>query len=191
MNPRLRILTVAALALPVAAYANAGLPIAPLVGVEIALYLPGLILIECLVLRWALPLSWRQAFECSVVWNGVTTLVGFPVTLLFLFGLLFVLSLVGLDFHNGLGNLGHLYWSFYPVTDPAAPPEWWRPFLMWAMLFWTFVAFVLSVVIEEWLARRCFELKDAGRKRVHRAILGANTVSYIPLWVFTAVQVWI
>ncbi|MFA5205053.1 MAG: hypothetical protein WC708_11685 [Lentisphaeria bacterium] len=76
------ILIVGLLALPATASANVGAPIAPGVGLELGLYLPGLILIEFLVLRLTLPLTWKQALACSTEWNIITTLVGFPVVLL-------------------------------------------------------------------------------------------------------------
>jgi len=69
MSMKRAILIAGLLALPATASANVGVSIAPGVGLELGLYLPDLILIEFLVLRLALPLSWKQALACSTDWG--------------------------------------------------------------------------------------------------------------------------
>lgn len=176
------------LALPVTAYANIGVPIAPVVGIEIGFYLPGLILIECLAIQFALRLGWRKSLSCSAKWNAVTTLIGFPVVLFMIYCLLLLGSITGLDVPRALGVVGHLYWSFPPAMYPAKQPDSWHVFLTCAMLIWTVVAFALSVAIEERLARRSSALAGVDPKRIHQTILAANVISYVPLWAFTVIQ---
>jgi hypothetical protein len=95
----------------------------------------------------------------------------------------------GIDVNRGVGILTHLYWSGPAIRAPEQPHSWYT-FLRYATLLWTVVAFALSVEIEERLARHSSDLRGIDPKQIHWAILAANVVSYIPLWMFTFIQKW-
>ncbi len=188
MKRKWTIIFFALFAFPVEACANVGVPIAPTVGIEIILYFPGLILLECLVIQYTLRIGWKKSFINSLKWNVVTTLIGFPVMLFMIYWIIYLVAISGIDVPQSLAAMGNFYWSFPPAMYPAKQPGSWYIFMTCAMLFWTVIAFALSVSVEEFLAKRSSVLIRVDPKKIHKTILAANIVSYTPLWVFTLIQ---
>ena len=186
MNTYLQVVSIACLLIigcPLFVNANVGVPIAPLIGVEMGLYLPLVILIECVILKKRWRISWTSAGKYSILWNFLTTLIGFPLVLAGLFGMMMVLWE---RVPESIIILFQLYWAF-PFEKSFAPREW-MYFLMSASLLWTVIAFLLSTVLENWFARRTKALKELSRKQIHDGIILANIGSYLPLWIFAVLQ---
>jgi hypothetical protein len=176
------ILLAGLLAIPATASANAGVPIAPMVGMSIAFYLPLLITVELVVIRWRLKVSWMTAAAWSAKWNAITTLLGFPLLLMLIFAVFTMLYSAAPDFLDGYGVLGHIFWTFPPSPYPEPQPDSWKVFVTCSSLIWTVVAFSLSVAVEEWLAKREPTLAATPRRLIHTTVLYGNMLSYLPLW---------
>jgi len=174
-----------------AAFADAGIPIAPVVGIELWLYVPFLLLIETAVVAKVLGLGRKKSFRAVLDANAVSTVAGFPLLLLAIFAIVatvgfaanWVWSEVWPGWLGRLFSVFALYWAPSPYVGFAGETN--SPFKIFqlcATLIWVVVAFAVSVVVEEWVFLHCRWIDDSvPRRRIHRAVLVANLASYAPL----------
>ncbi len=181
----------AGLACP-AAYADTGIPIAPVVGVELWLYIPFVIIIELFVVQRILRLGWKRAFRAVLDANAVSTVLGFPLLVLAVYvGILasaFVLWMIWGDsaaprWLETAFSISFIFWA--PPLDAVGTDSqslYFRVFWKSSAALWCVVAFALSLVTEEWIFRHCRWIDDSTPPAdIHRAVLLANLASYVPL----------
>jgi hypothetical protein len=170
-NHRLLTVFVFAMALfPVNASADAGLPMIiivwPASGV---LFLP-IVVIEALVARKLLGLTFRRSLGVSAVANAVSTVGGIPLT-----WALLVLPLFGVALLPDA--LGFLALPFYVAWLPPVEATWLIPL---AVGLFCVPCFFASVFIERWVARRL--LRGHAAPEVRRWSWVANLWSYGAIW---------
>lgn len=169
------------------AYANIGVPM-------IFITLPGMflgfipiVLVESTVLLKKLKIGFKRSFKTSLVSNGISTLVGIPVTWL----ILVILQMV--TGGGGAYGLSTPLKKFLAVT-------WQSPWLIpyesemgWmipsAFLFLLIPFFFASFFIEYQLIKRMLTSMDA--KRVRESVFFANLISYLLLACFIASKFYI
>ena len=142
------------------------------------------ILVEALLIRRWLPLSYKEAFSGTSMANLVSTLVGVPLAWLFMFvmeiGILFPVAVAADHWHwkmdspvlQVMGVLVSAAWLVAPVDG--------NPSLYWAiptaLALLLIPLFFVSVWIERRICRRSWPHLDVAQ--VRRAVFKANVASY-------------
>ncbi len=185
------LILVTMLALPSAAYADAGLPMLPLAYPVILLFLIPVIVIESLYVRLRLGTGWRNTFVATSKANVITLLLGFPLAwLLYLvlefafFGMLAVTGLTGRLGSAENTRIGYVLTVALSAAwmGPGIAGRWVVPLAFVVLLV---PSFLLSGYVESALLGSRGWLTYEGR--CARVVWQANLVSYV----FLAVAGWI
>jgi hypothetical protein len=166
--------------LPSNALADAGLPMIAIVWPASAIVFLPVVMVEALVARRLLGLTFRKSLAVSALANAASTIGGIPVT-----WALLVLPLLGVAFLPDA--LRFLAVPFYAAWLPPIEKAWPVPLAM-AILCVPF--FFASVFVERWVARRF--LRCLGTLEVGRWSWVANLWSYGAITVaLIIVTVWL
>ncbi|MFA5320162.1 MAG: hypothetical protein WC418_03155 [Candidatus Omnitrophota bacterium] len=162
------------LSFPLYSYANAGLPIIFITFPYMLLAFIPIFLIEGVVYKKRLNMSYGSSFSVSFLANLLSTLIGFPLAWLLSLVVEILLSL------SQQGATGTVSKVLLTVLGPAwlAPPietadQWYVPI---AAFFGLIPAYFVSVWMELFVARRCFDKVDI--KEVKKAVRAANLLTY-------------
>jgi|EPASupsiteSAE347_1022098.scaffolds.fasta_scaffold43824_1 hypothetical protein len=161
---------------PLYSYANAGLPMIFITFPYMLLAFIPIFLIEGVVYEKRLNMSYGSSFSVSFLANLLSTLIGFPLAWLLslVVEILLALSL------SQQGPTGTVSKILLTVLGPAwlAPPietadQW---YVSIAAFFGLIPAYFISVWMELFVARRCFDEVDI--KEVKKAVRAANLLTY-------------
>lgn len=165
------------MACPVAAHADAGIPMMPVRYPVVLLYLIPVIIIEAIYLQRHLKTNVRRTLVAVVGTNIVTTGIGYPLT----YGLYIGLD-SALHFPQGLGPaFNHLGWVPMWMTSQMFP-EWtglqqsvWVMLAMFVLLL--LPGYVLSGLVKSWLLNGYDLLNARGSSKA--AVWMATRLSYL------------
>lgn len=161
---------------PVYCYANVGLPMIGLTFPYMALAFIPVFLLEGIVYSKRLDLDYGTSFSASFLANLFSTLVGFPLAWLLSLAIEFLVLLPVLDPQTK----GFTSYAFLTVLGPAwlGPPiglrDYW--YVAVAAFFGLIPAYFISVWMELFVVRRCFNRTDIGK--VKKAVWAANFLTY-------------
>lgn len=131
-----------------------------------------------------LGVKWKDAWRVSLKADLVSTLVGVPMTGIFLLGCSVGLEMAGVGVHwdSSLGKgLGAALFYMGAIAELLYAPEW----SFWLGLTFAYASYFLaSVWVEFYIARRHFP--KASSRRVRRWAWTANMASYILLGIAVA-----
>ena len=162
------------LSFPLYSYANAGLPMIFITFPYMLLAFIPIFLIEGVVYKKRLNMSYGSSLSVSFLANLLSTLIGFPLAWLLSLVVEILLSL------SQQGATGTVSKVLLTVLGPAwlAPPietadQWYVPI---AAFFGLIPAYFVSVWMELFVARRCFDEIDI--KEGKKAVRAANLLTY-------------
>ena len=175
MNKRLSaVMMFFLLSFPLYSYANAGLPMIFITFPYMLLAFIPIFLIEGVVYKKRLNMSYGSSFSVSFLANLLSTLIGFPLAWLLSLVVEILLSL------SQQGATGTVSKVLLTVLGPAwlAPPietadQW---YVSLSAFFGLIPAYFISVWMELFVARRCFDEVDI--KEVKKAVRAANLLTY-------------
>ena len=163
------------LCLPVAAHANAGIPMIFVSFPIMLIALLPVIFIESSIFRRVVPIPYKKSFVSNGIANAISTIAGFPLA----WGLLLAIELLTTGGRCGPG-FDTIPKSIITVIVEAA---WLCPHeehLYWlvptAFIICLIVAFFISLAIEYYVNRRFY--KECSKKQLRRAVYIANMSSY-------------
>jgi hypothetical protein len=169
------ITTLFVLSLPVAAHANAGVPMIFLSFPIMLIALLPVIFIETSIFKRIVPIPYKKSFVSNGIANAISTIAGFPLA----WGLLLAIELLTTGGSCGPG-FDTISKSIITVIVEAA---WLCPHedhLYWliptAFIISLIVAFFISLVIEYYVNKRFH--KECDKKQIRRAVYIANISSY-------------
>ena len=184
------------------AYANMGIPIlAAMIPSGVILIIP-IIIIEGILAKIILGLSWKYSFQFSAICNLFSSLIGIPVTWILTVIFQFacgsytyniVLQSISDYFHLVSCNLG---WTIitpdYPHPDPKVSLSWMIPA---SATILTLIFGIMSILVEGSFGY--LRIKPKKSKILIRVIFWSvisNSISYIPSFVYflrlTLVNLW-
>jgi hypothetical protein len=185
------ILSVALLLCPLAARADAGIPMLPIAYPVVLWFLVPVILIEAVYLRARLGTKWWRTLKGVSVVNLFTLLLGYPLAWLisFLLELLFIFLAVLLSKIGFAHALYHIPAWVEIILFPAwlgSSEQLWPVLVAFDALL--IPAFFVSAIAESWMMERGDLLRYEGECK--RAIWQANALSYLFLAVVGCVTLY-
>ncbi len=161
--------------------ANVGIPVAAIVWPVFLVLLIPIIFLEVIVIAQNLKQKWKLIFWPVALANVVTTIIGYPVSWIFLL-LYELLMFEGYDFLSK----SFIDFAIPSLLMPFVMPAWMLPdggflgevIIFCAVIIGLVVSFFLSFFVECWIVKKCLKNRKVSPFLLKKAIWRANIFSY-------------